>query len=143
VLTAECVAALVADEIKKTPCENVNQFYEGASGGASNIPNLKKLIKKCHTNINSTTDGVILPVCVPKLEPTIVLLNYTRSDRFAQYLNNSKYTGAGLGSEDDWMVLVLTTNTATGNFASSSTSLHASMGLFLFAFLLLLVNFFD
>lgn len=144
---AECLAGKVAEEIEKTPCENVNQFYPSTVSGGSNIPNLRKHIEKCDINITTTTDGVILPVCVPKLEPTIVLSNYTHSDRCAQFLNNSKYSGAGLGSEDDWMVLVLTTNTATGTFsASSATSLlHsnvASVGLFLFALLLLLTNFF-
>jgi hypothetical protein len=78
---------------------------------------LQKHIDKCDININTTTDGVILPVCVSKLEPTVVLSNYTHSDIYAKFLNNSKYTGVGLGSEDDWMVLVLTTNT---------TSLHAN-----------------
>ncbi|QCD77739.1 hypothetical protein DEO72_LG1g1366 [Vigna unguiculata] len=143
---AECLAGKVAEEIEKTPCENVNQFYPSTVSGGGNIPNLRKHIEKCDINITTTTDGVILPVCVPKLEPTIVLSNYTHSDRCAQFLNNSKYSGAGLGSEDDWMVLVLTTNTATGTFsassATSSTSLLHVYILFLFALLLLHTNFF-
>ncbi|CAJ1960882.1 unnamed protein product [Sphenostylis stenocarpa] len=145
---ANCLSDEVAEEIEKTPCENVNRFYPSTvSGGGNNlnIPNLQKHIDKCGININTTSDGVILPVCVSKLEPTIVLSNYTHSDRYAQFLNNSKYTGAGLGSEDDWMVLVLTTNTAAGSF-SPSTSAHAnaaSVGLLIFALLLLLINHLD
>ncbi|XP_014518193.1 uncharacterized GPI-anchored protein At5g19250 [Vigna radiata var. radiata] len=144
---AKCLAGEVAEEIEKTACENVNRFYPTVSGGG-NIPNLKKHIEKCKINMTTTTDGVILPVCVRKLEPTIVLSNYTHSDRYAQFLNNSKYTGAGLGSEDDWMVLVLTTNTATGSFSASASSTCVnsnnvvSVGLLLFALLLLLTNFF-
>jgi len=137
----------VAEDIEKMPCENVNQFYPStvSGGGNVNIPNLRKHIEKCHINISTTSDGVILPVCVFKLEPTIVLSNYTHSDRYAQFLNNSKYTGAGLGSENDWMVLVLTTNTVSGSFSASS-AVHAnaaSVGLLLFAFLFLLINYFD
>ncbi|KAL9320288.1 hypothetical protein ACSQ67_012127 [Phaseolus vulgaris] len=144
---AKCLADEVAEDIEKMPCENVNQFYPStvSGGGNVNIPNLRKHIEKCHINISTTSDGVILPVCVFKLEPTIVLSNYTHSDRYAQFLNNSKYTGAGLGSENDWMVLVLTTNTVSGSFSASS-AVHAnaaSVGLLLFAFLFLLINYFD
>ncbi|XP_061348415.1 uncharacterized GPI-anchored protein At5g19250-like [Gastrolobium bilobum] len=127
VAKASCLADEVADEIEDEHCENVNQFYPAPTGPAGaniKIPNLQKHIDKCDININTTTDGVILPVCVAKLEPTVLLSNYTHSDRYARYLNNSRYTGAGLGSEHDWMVLVLTTNTTTGTF-SASISLHA------------------
>lgn len=145
-MKAYCLADEVAEEIEDTPCESVRQYYPtaGPNGGNIKIPNLQKHIDKCDININTTTDGVILPVCVAKLEPTIVLSNYTHSDIYAQYLNNSKYTGLGLGSEDDWMVLVLTTNTTTGTFsaaaaaAASATSLHTVWMLFM---LLLLLSF--
>lgn len=143
---ATCLAEKVADEIEDMPCQNVNQFYPSSvTGGNLKIPNLQKHIDKCDININTTTEGVILPVCVSKLEPTIVLSNYTHSDHYAQFLNNSKYTGAGLGSEDDWMVLVLTTNTTTGSFsAATATSLHAnsvSVEFLLLALLLVLINY--
>ena len=143
VAKANCLADEVADEIEDVPCENVNQFYPQPGPGANlKIPNLQKHIDKCDIDINTTSDGVILPVCVSKLEPTIVLSNYTHSDRYARYLNNSMYTGAGLGSEDDWMVLVLTTNTTTGSFSAAAASLLANaawMDLLLLAMLLLLL----
>ena len=69
---------------------------------------------------------MILPVCVPKLVPTLVLTNYTHSS-YAKHLNNSKYTGVGVGSEDDWMVVVLSTSTPTGSF-SKAVSLVSQMG---------------
>ncbi|KAL1313023.1 hypothetical protein HN51_039601 [Arachis hypogaea] len=147
---ANCLADEIAEEIEDEPCENVNQFYPSTRTGAAssaNIPNLQKHVDKCDIDINTTTDGVILPVCVSKLEPTVVLSNYTHSDRYARFLNNSRFTGVGLGSEDDWMVLVLTTNTSSGTFSAShaaaTTSVlinHAvSMDLMFFALLFLLL----
>ncbi|XP_027349758.1 uncharacterized GPI-anchored protein At3g06035-like [Abrus precatorius] len=146
VTKATCLADEVADEIEDMPCENVNQFYPVPGiGGNLKIRNLKKHIDKCDINISTTSDGVILPVCVAKLEPTIVLSNYTHSDQYAQFLNNSKYTGIGLGSEDDWMVLVLTTNTTTGSFSHATSLLPnvASVEVLLLALLLVLINYQD
>ncbi|CAL5214605.1 unnamed protein product [Lathyrus oleraceus] len=126
---ASCLVDEVAEEIQDTPCEKVTQYYPTSGpGGNLRIPNLLRYVDKCDINVNTTTDGVILPVCVPKLEPIVVLSNYTRNDIYAKFLNNSKYNGVGLNSEDDWMVLVLvlTTNTTTGTF-SATTSLHANV----------------
>lgn len=140
---AHCLADEVAEEIEDTPCEKVNQYYPvSGPGGNQRIPNLQKHIDKCDININTTTDGVILPVCVSKLEPTVVLSNYTHSDIYAKFLNNSKYTGVGLGSEDDWMVLVLTTNTTTGTFSAATTSLHANFVLMVLL-LFVIINYFS
>ncbi|KAF7805127.1 dentin sialophosphoprotein isoform X2 [Senna tora] len=119
---ASCLAEDIADDLEDVPCENVGQYYPTA-GGILKFPNFQKYVDKCGVDINSTTDGVILPACVAKLEPTILLSNYTHTDRYARYLNNSKYTGVGLGSEDDWMVLVLTTTTPTGAFYAATSSL--------------------
>ena len=99
---------------------------------------MQRHIDKCDINMNTTTDGVILPICVPKLEPTVVLSNYTHNDIYAKFLNNSKYTGVGLNSEDDWMVLVLTTTTPTGTF-SAATSLHANLVSMAFLFVVILI----
>jgi hypothetical protein len=49
--------------------------------------------------------------------------NYTKYSHFTKYLNNSKYTIAGVGSEDDWMVLIISTNTSSGDFSSASSLL--------------------
>lgn len=135
---AYCLADEIAEEMEDIPCEQVSQYYPG---GSMQIPKLQKHIDKCDINITTTSDGVILPVCVAKLEPTVVLSNYTHSDVYAKYLNNSKYTGAGLGSEDDWMVLVLTTNTPTGTFAADASTLHVGVEFLLLALLVLLINY--
>ncbi|RDY13259.1 putative GPI-anchored protein, partial [Mucuna pruriens] len=134
---ASCLAYEVANEIEDMPCENVNQYYPSSvSDGSLKSLDMQKHIDKCDIHINTTSDGIVLPVCVSKLEPTIVLSNYTHSDNYAQFLNNSKYTGAGLGSEDDWMVLVLTTNTTTGSFSAAT-----SLNFFFLPLLLLLINY--
>ena len=76
---------------------------------------------------NNTLDREILPICVPKLDPTTVLSNYTNS-QYAKYLNDSSYTRAGIGSEKNWMVVVLSTNTSTRSF-SGAASLIANMSM--------------
>ncbi|CAI8616974.1 unnamed protein product [Vicia faba] len=136
---ASCLADEVAEELQDTPCEKVNQYYPTSGPGRNQrIPNLQRHIDKCDINMNTTTDRVILPVCVPKLEPTIVLSNYTHNDIYVKFLNNSKYTGVGLNSEDDWMVLVLTTTTPTRTF-SAATSLHANLVSMAFLFVVILI----
>ncbi|XP_015087260.1 uncharacterized GPI-anchored protein At3g06035-like [Solanum pennellii] len=115
---ADCLADEIADELENQPCP---------SGGitpapASQFAQYPKLLDKCNININTTAEGVILPVCVHDRVATLVLTNYTQS-RHAGYLNNSKYTGAGIGTEKDWTVVVLTTNTVGGSFTSGVTSL--------------------
>ncbi|KAK4739214.1 hypothetical protein R3W88_002911 [Solanum pinnatisectum] len=115
---ADCLADEIADELENQPCP---------SGGitpapASQFAQYPKLLDKCDININTTAEGVILPVCVHDRVATLVLTNYTQS-RHAGYLNNSKYTGAGIGTEKDWTVVVLTTNTVGGSFTSGVTSL--------------------
>ncbi|KAJ6359807.1 hypothetical protein OIU77_003918 [Salix suchowensis] len=70
--------------------------------------------------IFSTTEGVVLPACAPHLAPTLLLTNYTRTT-YSKYINDSRFTGAGLGHEDDWMVVVLTTSTTGGDFAGATS----------------------
>ncbi|XP_054801609.1 uncharacterized GPI-anchored protein At3g06035-like [Prosopis cineraria] len=134
---ASCLANEIADELEDVPCENVELYYPTASG-IQKFPNFEKHVDKCGLDINSTREGVILPACVAKLEPTILLSNYTHNDRYASYLNNSLYTGVGLGSEGDWMVLVLTTNTPTGSFSAAPPP-NFVMPFFIPALLLLLL----
>lgn len=88
------------------------------------FPYFSKLITKCNIDNSTTTDGIILPVCVPDLDPDLVLNNYTNT-KFTQFLNDSKYTGAGVGSEDDWMIVVLTTDSPSGSFTGGAASLAA------------------
>ncbi|KAL0005901.1 hypothetical protein SO802_013462 [Lithocarpus litseifolius] len=96
------------------------------------IPSSKEEIRSstiwlAHDILNHTVQGVILPVCVPRLDPFLVLSNYT-TPQYAKYLKDSNYTGTGIGFEDNWMVVVLCTNTSAGNF-SGVASLIANFSL--------------
>lgn len=115
---AGCLADELAEEVKDHPCVATTAANAIQSGTGSPFVNYPKLLKKCDIDPNKTTDGIILPVCVKKLIPTLVLTNYTRTG-YGRYINDSRFTGAGLGSEDDWMVAILTTSTPGGSFASS------------------------
>ncbi|TKY52209.1 GPI-anchored protein [Spatholobus suberectus] len=122
---ASCLADEIAEDLDDahTNCEDFRDYYP-APGSNPKIPNFQKSVNKCKININITRDGVIMPVCVPKLDSDALFSNYTKSNRYTKYLNNSKYSVAGIGSEDDWMVLIISTNTSSGDL-SSATSLLA------------------
>ncbi|XP_076921619.1 putative GPI-anchored protein At3g06035 [Bidens hawaiensis] len=113
-------AGCMADEIAEALQDKACSTMAGPSIITSTQPryaNYPDIVKKCDIDINTTADGVILPACVPKQVPTLVLTNYTQSS-YASYLNNSRYSGVGIGKEDDWVVVVLTTNTPAGTFAN-------------------------
>lgn len=108
---AGCLADELADKLEDQPCT-------ASAVSSVQLSNYPEALSKCGIDINHTRDGAVLPVCVPNLVPTLVLTNYTHS-QYSKFLNDSKFTGAGMGSEDDWMVLVLTTNTQGGTFAGA------------------------
>ncbi|KAK4424664.1 putative GPI-anchored protein [Sesamum alatum] len=112
---ANCVADEIADQLEDKHCAS-NTAPPAQSQLISNYPSV---LKKCKIDVNTTRDGMILPVCVPHRVATLVLTNYTQSQN-SRYLNDSRFTGAGIGTEDDWTVLVLTTNTPGGSFASGA-----------------------
>lgn len=63
---------------------------------------------------------------MPKLNPTLVLSNYTKYSGYAKYLKDSNYTGAAVGSKDDWIVVILSADTSDGTF-SGAVSLVPNM----------------
>lgn len=117
---ADCFADEIADQYKKQPCTNTtgSNTVPGLENQLSNYPSL---LAKCDLNMTNTKDGMIMPVCVPNLAPDLVLTNFTQT-QYSAYLNDTKYTGAGIGSEGDWIVVVLSTNTADGSFAPADNS---------------------
>ncbi|XP_030974760.1 uncharacterized GPI-anchored protein At5g19250-like [Quercus lobata] len=117
---AECLAGELADQFKDQPCTNTtgSNTVPGTEPQFSDFPNL---LTKCHLNASVTRDGFIMPACVPNLDPSLVLSNYTES-QYSESLNDTKYTGAGIGSKNNWIVVILTTDTSTGNFAPSSSN---------------------
>ncbi|KFK35608.1 hypothetical protein AALP_AA4G013200 [Arabis alpina] len=140
---ADCVADEIADKLEGEPCTNhttVNTVTPGAV--PPRLSNYQDILSECKVDPNNTRDGLILPVCIPNRVPTLALTNYTQTG-YARYLNDSRYVGAGVGSEKEWMVVVLTTSTPGGSFASGeATSLRVMPGFgligLLFSFLMLL-----
>lgn len=60
-----------------------------------------------------------MPACVPNLEPSLVLTNFTKS-QYSGSLNDTKFTGAGIGSSGDWIVVVLSTESSNGSFENAT-----------------------
>ncbi|XP_034930019.1 uncharacterized GPI-anchored protein At3g06035 [Populus alba] len=106
------LADKIADKLEDQPCT--------AASAASpvQIESYPDLLSESGIDVNHTTEGVVLPACGPHLVPTLLLTNYTRTT-YSKYINDSRFTGAGLGHEDDWMVVVLTTSTPGGDFAGA------------------------
>ncbi|PIA30806.1 hypothetical protein AQUCO_05400123v1 [Aquilegia coerulea] len=122
---AECFAEQLAEQFKKQPCTNTtgSNAILGTEPQLSNYPDL---LKKCHLNLTNTRDGVIMPACVPNLDQGLVLTNFTETHYNAN-LNDTKYTGVGIGSENDWIVVVLSTNTADGSFVPAGPDNSAAL----------------
>ncbi|KAF8388048.1 hypothetical protein HHK36_026714 [Tetracentron sinense] len=146
---ADCIAEEIADQLKKQPCTK-STGANSAPGTELQFSNFIPQLDKCHLNITSTKDGIILSVCVPELEQDrdrdLVLSNFTHT-KHSRYLNSTKYSGAGIGSEEDWIVVILTTNTPHGSFESENGAIPVSkVGLtylllsFMSVFFLILVN---
>ncbi|KAK4372452.1 hypothetical protein RND71_007836 [Anisodus tanguticus] len=117
---AKCLADEIADQFKDQPCTNAT--------GANTVPGTEpqfsdypKLLSKCKLNATTTRDGMIMPACVPNLVADLVLSNYTKS-QYSNYLNDTKFSGVGIGSDDNWMVVVLTTSNPEGSFTPDNTS---------------------
>ncbi|XP_022744536.1 uncharacterized GPI-anchored protein At3g06035 [Durio zibethinus] len=141
---AHCVAEKIADDIDDDqPCTNPSI----SRGNETKLSEYPKAISKCGIDVNTTSDVIVLPVCVPKLVPTLVLTNFTRT-HYSKFINDSSFTGIGLDSEDEWMVVVLATNTPAGSLANGAYSLvnakvglgHHYMLLFLLGFVLCLLH---
>ncbi|WZZ41972.1 hypothetical protein YC2023_038231 [Brassica napus] len=120
---AECLADEIADQLKNKPCTNDtgSATVPGTEPQFADYPNI---LAKCHLSVSDTRDGLIMPACVPFLEssPSLVLTNFTKS-QYSLSLNDSKFTGMGIGKEDDWIVVVLTTNTPQGSFSTATKCL--------------------
>ncbi|KAI3669180.1 hypothetical protein L6452_40406 [Arctium lappa] len=114
---AECMADEIAEALEDKACSTMAGPSTTTSTTQPRYANYPDVVKKCNIDINTTADGVILPACVPKRVPTLVLTNYTQSS-YAAYLNNSRYTGVGIGKENNWVVVVLTTDTPSGTFSN-------------------------
>ncbi|XP_010480200.1 PREDICTED: uncharacterized GPI-anchored protein At3g06035-like [Camelina sativa] len=133
---ADCVADEIADKLEDQPCTNHSTAGTVTPGSVPpQLTNYQDILSECKIDPNTTRDGLILPVCIPNRIPTLALTNYTQTG-YAKYLNDSRYVGAGVGSEKEWMVVVLTTSTPGGSFtAGKATSVRVMTGLGLMGFL--------
>ncbi|KAF9605478.1 hypothetical protein IFM89_017497 [Coptis chinensis] len=141
---ADCLADKIADQFKNQPCTKTTgaNTVPGTENQFSNFPDL---LGKCHLNLTNTVDGTIMPACVPNLVPSVVLTNFTES-QYSGNLNKPKYTGIGIGSEGDWIVVVLSTSNTNGSFvpAANTASIASHVPKFSLIYLLsLFLGFFS
>ncbi|KAJ4871899.1 putative GPI-anchored protein [Raphanus sativus] len=115
---AECLADEIAEQFKNRPCTN-DTGSATVPGTEPQFADYPKILTKCHLNVSDTRDGSIMPACVPRLESSLVLTNFTKS-QYSRSLNDSKFTGVGIGKENDWIVVVLTTNTPGGSYSTDT-----------------------
>lgn len=107
------MADQIADKLEGRLCTN-STGSNAISGTEDPIPDYPTLLARCKLDTSVTQDAAILPACVPGLVPSIVLTNFTKS-QYNRYLNDSRYVGAGVASEGNWMVVVLSTATPQGS----------------------------
>ncbi|ONK67548.1 uncharacterized protein A4U43_C05F1180 [Asparagus officinalis] len=122
---AYCLADEIAKQFKGQPCTNTTGSNT-VLGTEEQFPNYPEFLKTCHLNATVTQDAAIMPACVPNLDSTLVLTNFTKS-QYSGSLNDSKYVAAGVADEGDWIVVVLSTNTPTGNFETTYTGVSSAV----------------
>ncbi|XP_059440080.1 uncharacterized GPI-anchored protein At3g06035-like [Corylus avellana] len=115
---AACLADKIADDLKDKPCDKKAHGYSSFAGSEPKFANFEKQLDKCDINFNTTEDGAILVACGPKIDSPEVLHNYTKTE-YAKYINDSNYTGAGVGSKHGWVVVILSTDTSDGTFSGA------------------------
>ncbi|KAF8015693.1 hypothetical protein BT93_H1268 [Corymbia citriodora subsp. variegata] len=136
---AKCLAKGIADQFKNQLCTNTTGA-DTVPGTEPQFSNYPTLLANCHLNVSVTRDGAIMPACVSNLVPSLVLTNFTQS-QYSSYLNDSKYTQIGISSKNDWMVVILTTNTPEGSYLSVESASLILKSSFAYQLLFLLVGF--
>ena len=134
---ADCLADEISGRLENQPCTNTSGA-NAVIGTDSPIPDYPALLSRCHLDVTVVKDAAILPVCVPGLDPAVVLTNFTKS-RYNEQLNDSRYVGAGAASEGNWVVLVLSTATPQGSLSPVQAGGAATRALPHALFLLLLM----
>ncbi|KAJ7537282.1 hypothetical protein O6H91_12G106300 [Diphasiastrum complanatum] len=122
---AACMANQVAQQYKNTQCNNVTEA-DTSPGLESDFPNYLDLLNACKLALLNTTGGQVLADCIPVADlssaAAIATQNFTLSQEYQKYINMSDYTSAGVGSYNVWFVLVLATNTSSGNYAETNAA---------------------
>ncbi|KAI5587345.1 hypothetical protein POPTR_005G034300v4 [Populus trichocarpa] len=118
---ARCVAKNIAATLEQ-PCNETTRPFKVI------LDKYPDQLANC-IGTNHTTDGVVLPVCLPEdgLAEVSLLHNYTRT-RYVNYIKDSNFTGIGIGSNDYWMVVVLNKKTSTWSSSASANGLVSKLG---------------
>ncbi|KAJ8447744.1 hypothetical protein Cgig2_015107 [Carnegiea gigantea] len=88
----------------------------------SYIEDHKKVVENCDMDPKKVSHGIFLPVCVPNLNPDLLLGNYTKTT-YQKLLEGPKFNAVGFASKDDWVVVVLGTQNDYGSLASRGAGL--------------------
>ncbi|KAF9669975.1 hypothetical protein SADUNF_Sadunf13G0020400 [Salix dunnii] len=120
---ASCLAREIADTLWN-PCNTIDDPAEVVQ-----LDDYPTELKHCYGNNTHTTDVAILPICIPgNDEQTLVnFQNYSRS-QYEKYANESSYSGAGVGSNENWMVIVFVENNTSWTSAGAEHSLVSGVG---------------
>ncbi|XP_078447262.1 putative GPI-anchored protein At5g19250 [Wolffia australiana] len=122
---ADCLADELAENFEPQPCSNTTGST-AIPGQDSPIADYPTLLAKCRLDISVVKEAAVLPACIPGLVPAAVLANFTKS-QYNEQLNSSQYVGAGVASEGNWVVLVLSTLSPEGSLATVQSA-RASKG---------------
>ncbi|KAK9672021.1 hypothetical protein RND81_12G070600 [Saponaria officinalis] len=133
---AACLAKQIAEQYKGRPCTNTTGSNT-VPGTEDQFPNYPEYLSHCHLNLTDTKDGEVMPACVPKLDPSLVLTNFTQS-LYSGYLNKTMFTGIGISSAGDWIVVVLSSDSSGGSFMDATSAGYS----FRLSYLYYLVAFF-
>lgn len=127
---ATCLAKLVITQFVTTACSNATGLD---SVQEANYPNFSSWLDTCNIPLDRVKDGQMLPDCVPAADTSnavsIAVENYTRAS-VDTYINDTVYTSAGVASSKEWFVLILATNSSTGNYqqqTSGASPIRASL----------------
>ncbi|KAL9232829.1 hypothetical protein vseg_007894 [Gypsophila vaccaria] len=137
---AACLAEQIAEQFKGRPCTNTTGSNT-VPGTEDQFPNYPDFLSHCHLNLTDTKDGEVMPACVPKLDPSLVLTNFTKS-QYSGYLNQSTFTGVGISSEGDWIIVVLSSGSSGGSFEDAKSAGYSFRPSHLYYLLAILTAFF-
>lgn len=78
-------------------------------------------LKHCHGSSGHTTDVAVLPICIPgNDEQTLVNFQNCSRSQYEKHVNESSYGGAGVGANENWMVVVFVENTTSWTSAGGA-----------------------
>ncbi|KAH7284433.1 hypothetical protein KP509_34G054100 [Ceratopteris richardii] len=122
---ASCMAEKFLQRYENTPCTN-STGLDTIPGEEPNYPDYPSWLSECDITTDRVKDGRVLPDCVPagvdsNSFASVAVQNYTQSAN--ETISSPEYTSAGVASGKNWYVVVLATNTSSGDYFQQSGSL--------------------